>query len=626
MVLIIAALAAGLAGFDVIWNHFFRGVPQLFDAGWYAFLVHRNVPLLQNPPSVAFATIGPDYYATHFSPLLWLLSWPSYLVPVGPQVWLGCVEALKYGLLAAVVWLTVRECKIQAESDEAGGSVAAGLIVLLAPFNGVVLAAMAYPHFESWFVVFSLAFFLALFSGRARLALAPFIATLLLREDMGFHLCGVLLLASAARWIARGQGDRSMRTWLFFAGSAFVWSGAALLLMRLYFPGDGAFGRVYAGHPPFAHLSWSELGRRLVFQYQARGFVWMPAAVYLVWAAVSRAWWVLLGYVAFVPWFILNLSARSLAPATLSLHYSFPFGLALLWPAAGWLAFGGTGPSSATHFRWIAAALVASIVGFVRGNDWRPLARDMLVPTSGTKTALQATTTELAGAAARGVPTGVDDAIAALAPGNFRAGNLLGQTPAMVSLAGLYSNGRLAQMGWEVSRRLPFHYRLRGTPVVVVSAEPLAWPYLEFFSSQAGSVLPFLHGAPALAWTPRKAGKWQAVCTGPDWYLPAGQNWTAEFVLWLKPPAKGGPSSVSCEVTGRNGGVVIARANVPLATLPPGWTRISPKLVFVVPPRLGATVETRIIAPADSAGQVEDVVLQKQEPVAAEAASPPPPP
>ena len=611
--MIAAVVMASVANFNAVWNQFYHDLPKLFDTGWYAALVHRSAPLLQNPPAVVFSTIGRDYYATHFSPLLWLLSWPSYLLPLGLPAWLACLEAGKYGLLAIVVWWAGRQFAGETDAKPLVHRLTAGLIVFLAPFNGVDLAVISYPHFESWFIVLSLAFLVALFSGRTRLAAIPFFATLMLREDMGFHLFGVLFLAVLAARLVQGRWSLQTKTWMAYAAGAFAWSGGALVLMHLCFPGDHAFSRVY-GYPPFIQTGWRELARRLVFQYQSRGYIWMPALVYVAWAAVTRSWWVLIGYLAFVPWYFLNFTAVDLAPAALSLYYSFPFGLALLWPLAGRIAF-SDGQRPREGLGWIAAALFVSLVGFVRGNDWAPLARDMLVPDVSAKNALDAVTARAARAVARGVPTGVDGAIAALAPQDFTAHNLFGQTARKLDLTVLYSNGRSVPLGWETGQTLHFRYRVAGTPVVVASAEPLSWPYLKLYSTSAGSILPFLRDAtPSLAWEPQPfAGAARMICRGPAWYFPPGQTWTATFTLWVKRGAGPDSSAVVCKVTGLHGARVLATASIPLADLPPRWTRVVRKLAFVVPAGVGATLETRITAPADSAGQIEDITLQTQD-------------
>lgn len=608
--LLAAVVIAGVASFNLVWNQFYRGVPFLFDAGWYAHLVYRSAPLLQNPPTVAFATIGRHFYATHFSPALWLLSWPSYLFPVGPQAWLACLVAAEHALLAALVWLAVRRLAPQPTPWQRWG---AAVIALLAPFNGIALASMVYPHFESWFVVGAFAFLVALFLGHTRVAVAPFLGVLGLREDMGFHLCAVLVLTALAARLVRRGWERPILVWLGFAAAGFVWSCTALWLMKAFFPGDNAFARIYLGQPPFAHLTWAEMGERLRFCAEARGYIWMPIAVYVVWSMVARCWWVLIGYLTFVPWMLLNFLARSRAPGTLSLYYAFPLGLALLWPVAGHLVFGtqrGQASSCRSAVGWVTAALAVSMVGFAPENGWRALAQAMAFPSTGARSALLGVTARLAGAAADGEAVAIDDAVAAQAPGDFRATDLFGQTAAKPALAALYANGRMTRYAWEITQDLPLHYRVRGTTLIVVSAKPLAWPELELVSARAGSIGGLLRDAThAPSWRERApAPGMRLLCWGPrEWYFRVGETWTATFLLAEDGGAP--PVDAICEVVTQHGANVVARATVGLAPGADGSARRTCELTLVIPTDQNAGLEFRVQAPRAAAVRVEDVVL-----------------
>ena len=50
-VLLVAVSLAAAANFDLVWNQFYRGIPVLFNAAWYAYLIHHSTPLLANPPA-----------------------------------------------------------------------------------------------------------------------------------------------------------------------------------------------------------------------------------------------------------------------------------------------------------------------------------------------------------------------------------------------------------------------------------------------------------------------------------------------------------------------------------------------------------------------------------------------
>lgn len=604
-VLALAVAVAAIANFNVIWNHFYADVPKLFDTGWYADLVHRSSPVLQNPPTVAFATIGPDFYATHFSPFLWLLALPTYLLPVSPPVWLACVEALKHALIAMIGGLALRG--LAPDGPPAPGQRrAAGVAAFLLPFNGVLLAGMAYSHFETWFVPFALGFLWLLFRGQRGPAAGCFAATLLVREDAGFHLCGVLAVSVVARLLIQRRWDHRLTEWLAFAAAGFAASAAALLLVKRFFPGDDAFARIYLGDPAFAHLTREELARRLEILFAYRGYIWLPAVVYAAWAATARAAWPLLGYLAFVPWFLLNLTAHSLAPGTLSLYYAFPFALALLWPCAAAAVF-ASARERARAPGWIAAALFASILGYIPGNDLPSLLRHLAPPRLEARAAIDPVVRELAAARALGVGVAIDDAVAAHAPRGFTARNLLGQSPPGAALTAFYANGRQAKEAWEASLRLPYHYQVQDTTLTVVSAAPLPWPSLVSTGSERGSIHAFLRGADAeLGWDrPRDGGDaTRTVLQGPKgWYLPPDEPWIARFELTVE-PAVGG--AVICEVLAD--GAVIAAALTPVSTsLPLG---IDHTLVFTVPGPAWADVAVRVRTRGDFAGRVEEIALR----------------
>jgi uncharacterized membrane protein len=611
----LAVALAGWANFSVIWNEFYRRTPQLFDTGWYAHLVYRNSPLLENPPPVVFATIGPLFYSTHFSPGLWLLSLPSYLLPVGPQVWLGLLEAAKYGLVAVVVWLAVRAL-LNADHRPAGGASGAAIfaptILLLAPFNGVLLASSAYPHFESWFIPAALAFFLALFRRHYAWAVPPFLAALTIREDMGFHLAGILLIAIlAAVWQVRRWESR-FKAWILFTAAALTWSCGAILLMKVVFPGeDDAFRRVYVGDPPFAHLTWSRVQWQLGVLFERAGFLWLPLLTYGAWATLSRSWWVLIGYLAFLPWFALNVSARSLAPATLGLYYSFPYAIALLWPLVGWFAFARERDRVGRALGWVSAAIALSIVGYVRGHDFSALMRNMSAPALAGKVGRDAALRHVLAAQQRGTPMLVDSCFSALAPHRFTADQLIGLGSTPAELVVFFRTSPQADVAWFTARPLSHWYRLAGTPIIVASAAPLDWPEAEELSARAGSLRAFLNGpAVGRSWSASSdSPSSQIAARGPKWYCHPPGPWRATFALQASTDAGAGDSAIRCEVVMDNGNTVLASIEIPAMEFSTAPRRIERVVEFHAPLLQPAGIQVRVSAPRASFVRVDDISL-----------------
>ncbi len=480
----LAVLLAGAAHFTLIWNHFFRDVPYLFDASWYGDLVYRSSPVLENPPSVVFALIGPIFYSTHFSPGLWLMSLPSWLLPVSMPVWLAVVEAVKHAAIPLVVWLIVRRLRAGAAPEPEAGAAglnagATALIVLLAAFNGVLLACNVFPHFETWFVPLALGFLLALHRGKLVLAGACMAGAVSIREDMGFHLCGLLLVMAVIRgwrpWTIPGEPE--IRRWVGFAAAGFAASVAGLLIMRLGFPGDRAFARVYLGEPALSHVNATMLAERLRLYWDERAYLWAPALVCGLWAAWRRSWWPLIGYIAFVPWALLHVLAASVYAGALASYYGFPYALALLWPLAGALFFARRERAGPT-LGWAAAVILVSIAAFPRGNDLGRAAAAMRSPELGTRAPIEALVAHLTDAYAQGAGVSVCDAVAAQAPRAFSNRNLFFQDEREVQIVAYYSNGRQVREAMDVGGDMPFRHRVVGTPIIVASVVPLDWPWL----------------------------------------------------------------------------------------------------------------------------------------------------
>lgn len=621
----IAVLVALYANFNFIWNHFYRELPKLFDTGWYAHLVHQSSWRLQNPASVVFDTIGPDFYATHFSPLLWIFSWPTYVLPVSPEVWLALLEGMKYAALAGLIWLAVAQMATEGGAVFSPGQRwTANAIVLLAPFNGIALASIAYPHFEGWFIVFGLAFLFALFRKKLLLATAAFSAALLLREDMGFHLCGVLIVVGLGALISRRRWDREIGTWCTFAVAGFVWSCAAVALMKVLFPGDDAFSRVYLGDPPLAHLTANDMAIRIVAHIETKGYLWLPLGVYLVWAWTQRSWWVLLGYAAFLPWIMVNFFARSLAAATLALYYSFPLALALLWPLVGRAVFKPTRERGRSDFGWILAAIVLSIVGFLPDRlGPTPLYwRDLFIPAVGTRQPLEATTSSLVAAIKRGEPVAVDDGVAGLAPADFQPIQLIGQIKKKPTIVGLYADGRYMQVAWETMPHLTHNYRVRGTRMVVVAGEPLDWPHLDLVSTERGSVAPFVLGETIdLRWNRHRSDpESRIVGRGPPLYFQVAPA-LARFDLTIDRGTAAADSVVICEVVANEIETVIASSRITLADLPSGETNVVRDILFSIPRDQGGGLQVRVFAPAGSSGKINDLLLRHVVPLPAPGSS-----
>ncbi len=186
-------------------------------------------------------------------------------------------------------------------------------------------------HIELVGPVFALFFFLALVLKRHGWAVPALILAWSVREDMGFHLFGMIFLTLLLDWL-RGVPRAEWRPWLGYALASFAYSVLAMLIIH-YGVGDyGNMRNVYLGSPPFEHLSWEKFSERVSFFFIQRSWVWVPFAITCAWALASRNYYIAVGYMAFVPLILLSLAAKSDAAGKLTMHYTFPFLLAGVWP------------------------------------------------------------------------------------------------------------------------------------------------------------------------------------------------------------------------------------------------------------------------------------------------------
>lgn len=324
----LAALAAGgLTGWfnvNFILAHFYRNGPYWLDSGYLASLVYQTTPRLPNPPAFG----GGTWLSTHITPILYLLSLPSNWGNLPLPDYYALTQGFIYGLLALAGALGARPLL----ASWRGGPVLAALFGLGLGFSGITLSAVSFPHFEFLFCGWAILFLALLLQGKWRWAIGPFVLALLVREDCGLHLFGILLLLLGAafsipEWRARRPALAA------FMAAALAYSLTVIFLQKKYFPGDDSLHRIYLGDPLFAHVNGALLGRRMEYLLSQGKYVWVPMVI-LLGAAIRRRSLVLLcGVAAFVPWMLLNFLAKSDSAGELYLYYSFPLAIAQIWPA-----------------------------------------------------------------------------------------------------------------------------------------------------------------------------------------------------------------------------------------------------------------------------------------------------
>lgn len=480
-VLAAAPAFVGFAGF--VLNHFYRYGAVLLDTGLLADLAwHRGVSLTGN-----WLIDGLSFFAFHIAPIFVLLSAASWLVPVTMAQWFALFTGVAHALPAvAVYWLLVAEYRLRR-----GGSLAAAVALAVAfSFNGLAIAQVRYPHFEIMLAASMMVFLAAWWRERFAVAALFFVLCLMCREDAGFHVAAILAVAVALR---RHDGVplASQRPALVFLALGLLYSVAAVLIGMALAPGTSSLVRVYFGSPPYAHVTPLLLATRVVGLIVARTYIFLPALCAVVWAVMARNPYLLVGYIAFIPWTVLHLLARSDLAGTFSSYYGFPYLVAMFWPLIGW-AMRPAGPVWHPLVGFGAMILASFTALSMQHNPSRvPVLAGFLDPPS---FAEQARVEDaVAAIAARGSALGrvvAADSIAALRPDSFRADETLwGGPPADPDTLLYFAGDRDAAAMATLAARfhLVGHFVVAGTPIRVVTDRPAA---------SLGALAPLLTSAP----------------------------------------------------------------------------------------------------------------------------------
>jgi hypothetical protein len=200
-------------------------------------------------------------------------------------------------------------------------------------FSGTVLRAVSYPHYELLLIPFATLFFVFAAQRRLLAAAIAFAICVLTREDFALHLFGFIFVWVVFQVWVEHTGSREVRYWLKWMAASGVAGVTIILIQRLFFLGGGGLlFRVYLGWPPFEHVDLGFVATRIHVLATGR----LDLLVCLASAAACSIWRrdarYVLGYLACVPWLVLNLLAREQPAGTLNLYYAFPFVLAMIWP------------------------------------------------------------------------------------------------------------------------------------------------------------------------------------------------------------------------------------------------------------------------------------------------------
>ena len=415
-----AMLAIGIpfvAFANLVLFHFYVRGSFVLDSGLLASLMWHGDATLTQPASLG----GGSFFGTHVSLLFLPALALSWALPFSmPQFFAGVV-GFSHALLAlAVFWLLVEGFGLR----RGAGPWIAALAALGFAFSGLSIAIARYPHFETLIAAFFLLFAVAQVLGHRRLAVAFFVLGLATREDAGFHYVAILGLLVMLN-LACGVPLRQQRTEWTFALAALFYAIAVMAVQHLLFPGTSAFVRVYLGDPPLAHLSAGLIADRMLFFLVGRPYILYPALGACIWAVRARNPYVVLAFVAGIPWALIHLLAKSPLAGALVSYYAFPFLIALAWPLLGVMRqrqrTGNAGDPTSVIVGFAALLALSFIPGIgIHDPGQLPLPQAFWDPPSRAQQA--ATDRAVAAISAARPMLGrllVDNSIAALAPNGF---------------------------------------------------------------------------------------------------------------------------------------------------------------------------------------------------------------
>ncbi len=327
---VLIALVPFLAYAINVLHSFYDVGSSFFDAGWSAFLIHDGDLQLHEPPCIVY---GSSWFDFHISPLFIATSAFGHLLPLTRIQFYATYVGISHALPAvAVFWLLVSGYRMTGPIERA----VAALLALSFAFDGLAVAIARFPHFTMFIVGTGMMFLVALVLRRFRIALFFFLLCLATREDAGFHLFALLsLLTLLECW--RGTRLREQKSTVLFALGAFCYSTAVVGLQHVLAGPNPLLISEYLGSPPFADVTLASMAQRFIGWMVYRGYVVLPAVGALAWAVARRNPYVILGYVAFLPWGLLHLAAAREMLGILPSYYAFPFMLASFWPLVGLL-------------------------------------------------------------------------------------------------------------------------------------------------------------------------------------------------------------------------------------------------------------------------------------------------
>ena len=459
---------------SLVLYHFYLRGSFLLDSGLLAYLAAHGGPTLPTPHVLC----GQSFFATHLTPIFLVTAQLRRWLPVYDAQFFALFIGFCHALPGIGVFSVLRS---GFGLRRPAGIVLAALIGMAFSFNGLALAIARYPHFEMLIVGGAILFAVALVRRQHHIAALWFVLCLATREDAGFHLFALLfVLIALNRW--QGMPWSAQRAEISFAAIALAFSLAEILVQMTVAQGQSSLVRIYLGDPPLGTLTPQIVAERLLGYLTYRTYLILPAAIAVFWAVRTRNPYIVVGYVAFLPYLLLHLTASSDLAATLSAYYAYPLMIAAFWPLLGvlleWRRRGVQGKAAMPVLAF-AAMIAGAFVAVPRQHNPGGLefpASLVSPPSFSRQSATERAIAELTRAKPQLGRVVVDDSVLALAPDDYDPGETsLARTREPPDTAIYFDQGYGAQAvrAMAAAAHLVRYYRVPGTSIRLAADRPI---------------------------------------------------------------------------------------------------------------------------------------------------------
>jgi hypothetical protein len=331
---------------------------SVLDVGWFTYLMTNSMTIeILNPLEDVLAV---SYLSTHISILYYPLSLIYQYISsyISPPLYFGIVMGLFYSIISLSIFLAGEEF---IKDRDRLWLLALSALAVLAPFNGVGLGLIGFPHIEIAIPALILLFFTLYFRGYRYSSYFAFISLLLIREDAGFHLFSILSLVLILYFFITKSIKELPKDLIIILILSLLASISMILIQKSFFAGDNALERIYLGTPHFAHLSYDFIYDRLEYFIYNREYIYIPMLLMIPLSIWSKNPFLPLPLISTLPWFILSIIAINPMPHSFTNYYAFPFIIPSTWAIISFLIMRKALPKSRVPLYKIATITLLTI-------------------------------------------------------------------------------------------------------------------------------------------------------------------------------------------------------------------------------------------------------------------------